>query len=266
MHGFRIIALGISFASMLAVSQQGRAFSLGVRAGAGMEMLTMSGVKLTQKSDGQQITGNEDIERSPIQFGAELVVTPVQFGNLGLSALVGFRGTSASVEGSFSDDRQFNFLPIGLSLDYNLGSLRLSGLGSFDLGLSPKFSVSSADTNTTADLEVANLSRLRFGFVGEYFIFKGLSVFAGGELITGSYDSGPGELSVSVNDPNSETPTVIDVAVAEAKNKIFGFGFGAGVAYTYSLSSSESSKVTKEVRKQGKKVRKRLKRKRKPRR
>lgn len=171
------VTLCVATVLTLAFSEQGRAFSVGVRAGAGSELLTMSGIKLTKKDDGQQITADGDVERVPIQFGADLVVTPVKFGSLGISAIVGFRGTSANVEGSFSDERQFNYLPIGLSVDYTIGSLRLSGLGLFDLGLSPKFVVSSPETNTKAELEVKNLSRLRFGVVGEFFILKNLSVF-----------------------------------------------------------------------------------------
>lgn len=46
MRSFYRQTLGIAILAILLTSQEGRAFSLGVRAGAGMELLTMTGIKL----------------------------------------------------------------------------------------------------------------------------------------------------------------------------------------------------------------------------
>lgn len=249
MHGsLRFLASGCAVL-LFSTAQQGLAFSLGVRAGAGLELLTLTGIKLIQTAENKQITTDEDIQRSPFHFGLDLVVTPVQMGALGVSALVGFRSTSAKVDGPFNDERQFSYLPIGASVDYSLGALRFSGLGIYDLAMSPKLTVSSASTNTKAELEVKGLSRLRFGALAEYFILKNLSVYASGELVTGSFENSEGSFAVQDNEKNP-----LDVTVSAVKNKMSGFSIGGGVAYTYALSTpAEEPKIKKSS---GKKKRK----------
>lgn len=259
MRSFYRQTLGIAILAILLTSQEGRAFSLGVRAGAGMELLTMTGIKLIRTDENKQITSDDEIQRTPIQFGLDLVVTPVQFGAIGVSAIVGFRGTSAKVEGPFNDEREFNYLPVGASVDYTLGSLKFSGYTLYDLALGPKLTVSSASTNTSAALDVKGLSRLRFGALGEFFILKNLSVFAGADLVSGSFENGPGQINVQ-----DDAGGLLDVTVSPVQNKVSGFSFGAGVAYTYALSASGSSEVSKEVKKPGKKSRKKVKKKRNP--
>lgn len=252
------ITLGSAAALIFLASPDAQAFSLGVRAGAGLEILTMTGIKLTRTDENKQITTDEDIQRTPLHFGADLVVTPVQFGNLGISGLVGFRSTSAKVEGPFNDERQFNYLPVGASVDYSMGPLRLSGSVLYDLAMSPKLSVSSGSTGTSAELEVKNMSRLRFGALGEFFFLKNLSVFAGGDFVTGGFENGPGQISV-----NDDAGGLLEVAVSGVQNKISGFSFAAGIAYTYSLSKLDVASVSSEAKKQGKKLRKRTKKKKK---
>lgn len=249
MRSFYRFSLCIAATLMLSISERGQAFSLGVRAGAGMELFKVSAIKLFRNDENTQITADDEfIDRAPIHFGADLVITPLNFGNLGISVLLGFRGTSAKVDGQFNDERQFSYLPIGASVDYSMGSLRFSGYTLYDLSLGPKFIVSSGSTGTSANLEVKGLSRLRFGATGEFFILKNLSIFAGGDLVTGSFENGPGQISVK-----DEAGGLLDVTVSASQNKISGFSFGGGVAYTYALSESKDSTRTKASKKQGKK-------------
>lgn len=251
------ITLGSAAALIFSASPEAQAFSLGVRAGGGLEVLTLTGIKFFRADGDDQIKTDDDIQRTPLHFGADLVVTPVNFGNLGVSGLIGFRSTTAKVKGQFNDERLFNYLPVGASVDYTLGSFRLSASTLYDLAMSPKLIISSDETSTSADLEVKGLSRLRFGAVGEYFLLKNLSFFAGGDFVTGSFDNGVGQIAIK------DGEKVVELAVSSAKNKISGFSFAAGIAYTYSLAKSDDANVSNKAKKQGKKVRKKTKRKRK---
>lgn len=218
-----LLALVFSFGLF---SEQAAAFSLGIRPNAGMELLTLSGVQLKRDDDQTFATTNKDVSRNTIFFGGDLALTPLEFGKMSVSALVGFRTTSTKATGAFNDEISFSYIPVGASVDYALGKIRTSAYFTYDLGMSPKIKLSVDSTKSSLDAKISGLSRLRFGALGEFFVMPSLSVFAQGDLAMGGYKNEAGALILadSAGDP---LPTTYQ----PNNNKLSGLTFGGGVSY-----------------------------------
>jgi hypothetical protein len=212
------------------------AFSLGIRAGGGMEMNTVSAWRLFTV-EGEPLNKGGETSRNFISFGADLVVTPVTFGSMSVSALLGARLTSSKATGDFNDELSLMYLPIGASFDYLLGRLRMSGYATFDLGLSAKLKISVPATGDSLEPKLASLSRIRFGALGEFFIIPALSVYGQADYGMGGYKNDTGGKEFRVNLPSSpDTPAQL----ATNDNKLKGLTFGGGVAYYFPPPKSGS--------------------------
>ncbi len=218
-----LLALALSVSSF---SSPASAFSLGIRPNAGMELLTLSGVQLKRDDDQTFATTNKDVSRNTIFFGGDLALTPLEFGKMSVSALVGFRTTSTKATGAFNDEISFSYIPVGASVDYALGKIRTSAYFTYDLGMLPKIKLSVDSTKSSLDAKISGLSRLRFGALGEFFVMPSLSVFAQGDLAMGGYKNEAGALILadSAGDP---LPTTYQ----PNNNKLSGLTFGGGVSY-----------------------------------
>ncbi len=226
-----------------------QAFSLGIRPYAGLELATLPGTKLVDAEDPTIKRSNEqDVKRNFVFYGGELAVTPVQMGALSVSALVGFRMmSSATTSGLVNDTLSMSYVPVGASVDFAISKLRLSGLFTYDLGLSPKFILSVQNPSNTLDLQMAKLSRLRFGALGEFFVMPALSVFGMFDYATGSFEIASGPLSIFSEQANEE----IKVSVVGGKNKLSAMTFGGGIAYYIPPPKSQRTKVEQEPKSSG---------------
>lgn len=218
-----LLVLALSFALF---SEPAAAFSLGIRPNAGMELLTLSGVQLTRDDDQSFVTTNNDVARNSIFFGGDIALTPIEFGKMSVSALVGFRTTSTKAKGPFNDEISFSYLPVGASLDYSLGKIRTSAYFTYDLGMSPKLKLSVDSTKSSIDAKISGLSRLRFGVLGEFFVIPSVSVFAQGDYTLGGFKNEAGSLILTAveGDP-------LPVTYQPNDNKFKGLTFGEGVSY-----------------------------------
>jgi len=222
------VALALFSACFIPTSAS--AFSLGIRPNAGLEMITVNSLKLVD-ADGRAYVPADEVARSFLFFGADVVFTPIKFNNnMSVSALLGLRMASSKLTGAFVDELSFMYIPIGASFDYMLGSLRFSAYSTFDLGLSPKLKITVPATSASLEPKLASLSRIRFGAFGEYFIIPALSVFAQGDYGIGGYKSEKGEKEIDLGD--TEQSKRIGFLSAN-DNKLKGLTFGGGVAYYF---------------------------------
>jgi len=226
-----------------------QAFSLGIRPYVGVELATLPGTKLVDAEDPTLKRSNDlDVKRNFIFYGGELAVTPVQMGALSVSALVGFRMmSSATTSGLVNDTLKMSYVPVGASVDFAMSNLRFSGLFTYDLGLAPKFILSVQNPSNTLDLQMAKLSRLRFGALGEFFVMPALSVFGMFDYATGSFEIASGPLSIFSEQANEE----IKVNVVGGQNKLSALTFGGGVAYYIPTPKSQRTKVEQEPKSSG---------------
>lgn len=221
-------------------SSPASAFSLGIRPNAGMELLTLPGVQLKRDDDQTFATKNGVIGRNFLFFGGDLSITPIEFGKMSVSALVGFRTTSTKATGAFNDEISFSYVPVGASFDYALGKIRTSAYFSYDLGMSPKLKLSVDATQSSLDAKISSLSRLRFGALGEFFVMPSLSVFAQGDFAMGGYKNEAGALILADLDGGG-VPTTFQ----PNNNKLSGLTMGAGVSYYLSTPASQRTASAK---------------------
>ncbi|MEY4064118.1 MAG: hypothetical protein RIR26_326 [Pseudomonadota bacterium] len=222
--------LGILFHLMLLLgSHQAFGFSLGLRLHGGVEMASLTAVQLQRLDDMTFITKTDvkDVKRFMPFYGADLALSPIEFGSSSLSLLVGYRSTSAKTVGQFSDEIAFAYLPVGMSFDYASQKVRLSGYVNYDLGLSQKMKLTVEDTKSSLNAKISGLSRIRFGGLSEFFMNPnmGFSVFA--DYAMGSFKNESGTLNFSA----TSGETIPASYVANAKNKISGISFGGGFAF-----------------------------------
>ncbi|NBW83271.1 hypothetical protein EBR21_16095 [bacterium] len=203
---------------------------------------------------------SKTVQRSFIFFGSELSAALFEKGSLSISALLGFRMTnSATTSGSVNDTLAMGYVPVGMSVDFALKKLRLSGFFAYDLGISQKFVLTVAQPSNTLDLKMSGLSRMRFGGLGEFFILKSLSAFGMADYSMGSYTIAGGPLTIFNSAANEE----VAVKVVGSKSKLSAMTFGGGVAYYIPAPASQrgegESKTTSPKKPAGKQPAKKAK-------
>lgn len=205
------------------------AFSLGLRPQGGVEMMSLTSVQLQRLDDQTFITKTDmkEVKRFMPFFGADLAVTPIEFGMSSISLLVGYRNTSAKTVGQFSDEISFAYLPVGMSYDFSSRKVRISGYVNYDLGLSPQMKLTVESTKSTLDAKISGLSRIRVGGLSEFFMNPNISFNIFGDYAVGQFKNESGTLNFS-----ADTGEIIPASyVANPKNTISGLTFGGGFAF-----------------------------------
>ena len=225
------------FLLLVISSNQAFPFSLGLRPFGGVEMMSLTAVQLQRLDDQTFITKTDvtEVKRFMPFFGAELALTPIEFGDSAISLLVGYRRTSAKTIGQFSDEVLFAYLPVGMSYDYASRKMRLSGYLNYDLGLSPQMKLTVENTGSTLNAKISGLSRIRFGGLSEFFMNPNVSFSIFADYATGGFKNESGTLNFE-----ADSKELIPASyVANEKNKISGLSFGAGFAFYVPAPASQ---------------------------
>lgn len=244
--------LGTFFSAMtagvfLSIPQQAYSFSLGIRPAAGLDILTIPGVRISSLEDGSALTAEQQLARNFVYFGADVMVTPFEKGALSISALLGFRASSAKTAGAvMSDALSLSYIPIGASVDFALQKFRASVFAAYDLGMSPKLTLTESETKIETPVPLTGLSRLHFGAAGEFFVLPSLSLFAEGGFVTGSYTNADAPITLTLG--SGADATKVESKVVGGTNKISGFTVGGGLSYYIPAPASQRGAVKAETK------------------